>query len=222
MPTRNQSLTPHIFALFLSPFSSSVHLILTGSPHHEKGPYMYTLLRDEKGLPARTVALLYATAYGSAAAYAAFAGVTGRLTDRLGGGRRAACLAFCAVHCLASASVLSGSLAVLVAGRVAGGVAIALLWTAFESWMVAEWNARGLGGGGYDEDGDDDEDGEGRWREQGQGMAGIGAMFGLMTTANCITAILAGFLAHCVVLALGSKTDPFLVGMVSTCSLAAS
>ena len=158
---------------------------------------MYTLLRDEKGLSELTVALLYTAAYGSAAATAFLAGWA---ADRFG--RRAACLAFCAIHCVASASVLSDDVGVLVAGRLAAGVGITLLWTAFESWMVAEWNARGLEGG-------DDHRGVG----SGPG-AGIAAMFGLMTTYNCITAISAGVLAHCVVLALGSKTDPFLVGMV--------
>ncbi|RYP62040.1 hypothetical protein DL770_009652 [Monosporascus sp. CRB-9-2] len=170
-----------------------VYLLVMGS-EWVQGPYVYALLRDEKGLPEPTVALLYITSYTSAAA-TAFA--TGWLADRFG--RRAACLAFCCVHALASASVLADALAVLFVGRAAAGVGIALLWTAFESWMVAEYNARGLGPGG-------DGGGGGGFR--------LSAMFGLMTTANCITAILAGFLGHCVVLALGSKTDPFLVGIV--------
>ncbi|RYP57230.1 hypothetical protein DL769_009618 [Monosporascus sp. CRB-8-3] len=169
-----------------------VYLLVMGSEWLQ-GSYLYTLLRDEKGLPEPTVALLYTTSYASAAA-TAFA--AGWLADRFG--RRAACLAFCCVHALASASVLADALAVLFVGRVAAGIGIALLWTAFESWMVAEYNARGLGPGG---------DGGG-----GCGFT-LSAMFGLMTTANCITAILAGFLAHCVVLTLGSNTDPFLAGM---------
>ena len=170
---------------------------------------MYTLLRDEKGLSEATVALLYTAAYGSAAATAF---LSGWAADRFG--RRAACLAFCAIHCLASASVLSGHVGVLAAGRVAAGVGITLLWTAFESWMVAEWNARGLegGGGGNMPQG----------RKTGAGASWVGsniaAMFGLMTTYNCITAITAGVLAHCVVLALGSKIDPFIVGIVSSLS----
>lgn len=173
----------------------------------KKGPYMYTLLRDEKGLSESTVALLYTATYASAGATAV---VTGWLADRFG--RRAACLAFCAIHCLASASVLSDDLRVLVLGRVAGGVAINLLWTAFESWMVAEWNARNLDDGCDDNDVDDDEEENGG---PGPGLGGLAAMFGLMTTANCITAISAGVFSHCVVLALGSKTDPFFFGMVS-------
>ncbi|RYO76045.1 hypothetical protein DL762_002769 [Monosporascus cannonballus] len=170
-----------------------VYLLVMGSEWLQ-GLYMYTLLRDEKGLPEPTVALIYTMSYASAAA-TAFA--TGWLADHFG--RHAACLAFCCVHALASASVLVDAIAVLFAGRAAAGVGIALLWTAFESWMVAEYNARGLGpeaGGGG-----------------GSGFR-LSAVFGIMTTANCIMTITAGFLAYCVVLALGSNTGPFLVGMV--------
>jgi MFS transporter, MFS domain-containing protein family, molybdate-anion transporter len=89
--------------------------------------------------------------------------------------------------------VLFDDLPILIVGRVLGGVALTLLWTVFESWMVTEYNARGLA----------------------ESSLPISGMFGIMTTANCINAILAGVLAHCVVLALGSKSDPFIMGVVS-------
>ncbi|KAH8649902.1 hypothetical protein BX600DRAFT_441995 [Xylariales sp. PMI_506] len=154
-----------------------------------QGPYLYTLLRDEKRFSPYTVAILYTTVYSAAALSAP---ISGYLADRFG--RRAACLAFCAIHSLASLSVLFDALEILVLGRVAGGVGLTLLWSAFESWMVTEHKARGLDAPGS--------------------PVPLSAMFGIMTTANCITAILAGVLAHCVVLALGSKRDPFIFGLV--------
>ncbi len=163
-----------------------VYLLVMGSEWLQ-GPYTYTLLRDEKALPEATVAALYATAYASAALSALCAGF---LADRLG--RRRACLAFCALHALACLSVVSASLAVVFAGRVLAGAAMTLLWTVFESWMVTEHAARGLD------------------RRPGS----LAAMFGTMTTSNCTAAIVGGLLGHCIVVALGSRTHPFLAGIV--------
>lgn len=148
---------------------------------------MYTLFRNEKTLDEATVATLYISTYVAAALSALFAG---SLADRCG--RRRACLAFCGAHSLAAASVCFDGLAVLVVGRVLGGVALALLWTAFESWLVAEYNARGLA----------------------RSSLSLGSVFGLMTTLKCVTAVVAGVLGHCVVLALGSKVHPFILSVV--------
>ncbi|KAI1840546.1 hypothetical protein JX266_013275 [Neoarthrinium moseri] len=164
-----------------------VYLLVMGSEWLQ-GPYLYSVLRDEKHLSPNMVAILYTATYSTAALFAPFTGI---LADRFG--RRAACLTFCAIHSLSSLSVLSEAIPILVLGRMLGGVGITLLWTAFESWMVTEYNARGLG--------------------FGQTAIRLSDMFGIMTTANCINAILAGVLAHCVVLALGSKTDPFMLGL---------
>ncbi|KAF3767295.1 hypothetical protein M406DRAFT_69455 [Cryphonectria parasitica EP155] len=145
--------------------------LLVMSSEWLSGPYLYPLLRDDRGLPESTVCALYATAYTSAAVSAL---VTGFLADRYG--RRKACLAECVIHSVACLTVIFGgdSLPVLFLGRVLAGTALTLLWTVFESWMVTEWNARELNGEG----------------ESGGGE--MSRMFGLMTTANCMTAIVGG------------------------------
>lgn len=148
---------------------------------------MYSLFRDEKALDERTVAALYVTTYISAAV-SAF--LTGYMADRFG--RRAACLVYCGIHSLASVSVKFDAVGILIAGRALGGVGLNLLWTVFESWMVTEYNARALD----------------------QSSFPLSAMFGVMTKYNCMTAIIAGVLGHCIVRVLGSKTDPFMVGVV--------
>ena len=130
---------------------------------------------------------MYVTAYIGAALAAL---VTGFLADRFG--RRAACLVFCAIHTLSCLSVLSNQLPVLYAGRALAGVALTLLWTVFESWMVTEYHARGLD----------------------RSALSLGGMFGLMTTSNCMAAILGGVVGHCIVLVLRSRTIPFVAGVV--------
>ncbi|KAI0432517.1 hypothetical protein F5Y09DRAFT_140195 [Xylaria sp. FL1042] len=171
-----------------------VYLLVIGSEWLQN-PFMYSLFRTEKTLDEATVATLYSSTYVAAAVSALF---TGYLTDRLG--RRSACLAFCAVHSLAAVSVCFDPLPVLVLGRVLGGVALALLWTAFESWLIAEYNARGFSARGS--------------------ALSLSSLFGVMTTSKCITAIFAGVLGHCVVLALGSKIHPFILGVALDLSAA--
>ncbi|KAK8079017.1 hypothetical protein PG994_002824 [Apiospora phragmitis] len=178
-----------------------VYLLVMGSEWLQ-GPYLYALLKNEKNYSDRTVALLYMAAYISAAVSAP---LTGYLADWIG--RRSACLAYCAIHSLASLSVLSSVLGVILLGRVLAGVGTTRLWSVFESWMVAEYNARGLGRHGQGQRGESGGSG-------GSRLLLLSAMYGIMTTYNCITAILAGLVAHCVVLALGSKTHLFILALI--------
>ncbi|KAJ4421297.1 hypothetical protein N0V82_003807 [Gnomoniopsis sp. IMI 355080] len=167
----------------------SIYLVVM-SPEWFSGPYLWALLREEKGLAESMVVALYATAYTSAAISAL---IVGFLADRFG--RRKACLAQCAIHSAACLTVIFGGtcLPILFLGRVLAGMALTLLWTVFESWMVTEWNARGL-------------------EEEGGG--GLSEMFAMMTTWNCASAILGGVFCHCMVSVLGSKLWPFGTGIV--------
>ncbi|KAG8161255.1 hypothetical protein KVR01_009519 [Diaporthe batatas] len=168
----------------------SIYLLVMSS-EWLSGPYLYALLRDDRGLPEPVVIGLYATAYTSAAVSAL---AVGFLADRYG--RRKACLAQCVIHSLACLTVVFGGdcLPVLFLGRVLAGTALTLLWTVFESWMVTEWNARGLGRGGAE--------------------GGLSEMFGVMTRTNCMAAIVGGLFGHCMVSAMGSKMWPFWAGIV--------
>ncbi|KAI0533585.1 hypothetical protein GGR58DRAFT_516796 [Xylaria digitata] len=149
-----------------------VYLLVIGSEWLQN-PFMYSLFRTEKTLDEATVATLYISAYVAAAVSALF---TGYLTDRFG--RRRACLVFCGVHSLAAVSVCFDGLAILILGRVLGGIALTLLWTAFESWLIAEYNERGFA----------------------QSSLSLSSMFGIMTTLKCITAIFAGDLSAAILM----------------------
>ncbi|KAI0834362.1 MFS general substrate transporter [Hypoxylon sp. FL0890] len=162
-----------------------VYLLVMGAEWLQ-GPYVYSLFREEKALEEQVVATLYIATYVSAA-FSAF--LTGYMADRFG--RKTACLVFCAIHSLASFSVKFDAMWILIAGRVLSGIDLNLLWTSFESWMIAEYNARALD----------------------QSSFPLSTMFGTMTKYNCITAIFAGGAGYCLVLVSGSKTNPFIVGV---------
>ncbi|PSS05236.1 hypothetical protein BD289DRAFT_457564 [Coniella lustricola] len=175
--------------------------LLVMSSEWLSGPYLYTLFRDDYAFSESTVCALYATAYTSAAVSAL---ATGFLADRYG--RRKACLAQCLVHSAACLTVVFGgrNLPILFLGRVLAGTALTLLWTVFEGWMVTEWNARGL----------DECNETGTGNIGGGGGGGLCQMFGIMTTANCMTAIVGGVVGHALVSSFGSKLWPFGLGIV--------
>lgn len=62
----------------------------------------------------------------------------GYLVDRLG--RRLNCLLYALFYTLTCASAHFNSYWVLFAGRVCGGLATSILFSAFESWLVCEFN----------------------------------------------------------------------------------
>ena len=175
-----------------------------------QGPYIYPIYKgsfsknlpmndihtdnaiDEKGLPEETVAFLFLIGFVSAGISASFAG---RFADRYG--RRTACLAYCAIYSLSSAALFTDKISVLFIGRVLGGISGTLLWSVFESWLVAEFNQLKL------EDSEPD----------------LSSIFSTMTTSNTCVAIVAGIVAGSLVDKVGTAKAPF-VGSVGCLSLA--
>jgi MFS family permease len=155
-----------------------------------QGPHIYALYKYEKSLPERTVAALYAAGFISGAISASFAG---SLADRHG--RRLACLVYCGTYTLSCLSTLSSSVIVLMMGRIFGGVSTTLLFSVFETWMLADYAARGPSLSGLD----------------------LSRVFGRMTTLGSVVAILVGVLGDMLVAWSGSRTTPFLA---SICFLA--
>jgi MFS family permease len=84
---------------------------------------------------------------------------------------------------------LSDNIFVLFFGRILGGISGTLLWSVFESWLVAEFNKLML------EDADAD----------------LASIFSMMTTSNTCVAIAAGLLAEWLVGKTGTAKAPFLV-----------
>ena len=151
-----------------------------------QGPYMYALYKDEKNLPEATVAMLFAAGFVAAAASASF---VGDLADRYG--RKLACQCFCVINSASCATMICNQTWVLFLGRLLGGVSTTLMFSIFETWMVAEYHARSM-------------------REKGLPLSLI---LGRMTTLSSIIAIIAGVISQLLVDISKTKVTPFLAAI---------
>lgn len=118
------------------------------------------------------------------------ASFAGAFADRFG--RKAACLAYCVIYSLSCLTLLSDQIVLLFLGRILGGISATLLYSVFESWLVAEFNGLML-------------------EEQGSALSGI---FSTMTTLNGLVAIGAGILAESLVGMVGTAKAPFMASAV--------
>ena len=159
-----------------------------------QGPHIYALYKYEKGLRETTVAALYASGFISGAISASF---VGSLADKHG--RRAACLVYCLTYSMCCLTMLSDEIIILVLGRILGGISTTLLFSVFETWMIADYHSRGIEMAGLD----------------------LGNVFGRMTTLGSIVAILCGVVGDMLVQATGSRTMPFLASVCCLCVAAA-
>ncbi|KAI5203667.1 DUF791-domain-containing protein [Aureobasidium subglaciale] len=152
-----------------------------------QGPHIYALYKYHKHLPETTVAALYASGFVAGALSASF---VGQLADRYG--RRNACLLYCIIYSMGCLSMLSDDLLILFAGRACGGVSTTLLYSVFETWMIAEYHDQALDAYGLS----------------------LGSMFGKMTTLSGVVAIVSGVVGDLLVRSLDSKTSPFAASIV--------
>lgn len=108
-------------------------------------------------------------------------------------GRKYMCMLFCGTYTLSClATALCGSPLYLLIGRVLGGFSTSILYSAFESWMVTEWTTRAYEGSGIN----------------------LSYLFGILTQANSVTAIVAGVVSEFLVEKTGTLKSPFLVACV--------
>ncbi|PFH59404.1 hypothetical protein XA68_12434 [Ophiocordyceps unilateralis] len=172
---------------FLAPYALAV------AADWLQGPHLYALYKSEKQLPEDVVALLYATGFVSAAVSAT---VAGQLVDRLG--RRSACQYYCIFNSFSCGLVLYRSMPLLILGRVSGGIATTLLFSAFESWMISEYHLLGL----------DDS------------VLPLKTVLENMTLVNSAVAMLSGVAGDALVEASGMRVTPFVVA--NLCCLVAA
>ncbi|XP_019415354.1 PREDICTED: molybdate-anion transporter-like isoform X2 [Lupinus angustifolius] len=103
-----------------------------------QGPYVYYLYTTygyEKG----DIGHLFIAGFGSSML---FGTIVGSLADKQG--RKRACVTYCITYILSCITKHSSQYKVLMLGRILGGIATSLLFSSFESWLVAEHNKRGF------------------------------------------------------------------------------
>jgi MFS family permease len=152
-----------------------------------QGPYIYPLYKQTLQLPENVIAALFSTGFISGAVSATF---VGNLADRYG--RRKACLSFCVIYSLSSLMILSpDSIFLLFMGRFLGGIGTTMLFSIFETWLVAEFH---------------------RLRISREGTE-LSSLLGTMTMLNSIIAIMAGLLSEWLVHITGTRRAPFVASI---------
>lgn len=89
-------------------------------------------------------------------------------------------------------TLLTNNIVLLFVGRVLGGISGTLLYSVFESWLVAEFNSLML---------------------EDQSGSFLNGIFSKMTMLNSIVAIMAGILAEWLVRAIGTAKAPFMASI---------
>ncbi|KAG7355478.1 sugar transporter [Nitzschia inconspicua] len=155
-----------------------------------QGPYFYEVYASKvfNGVPA-SIALISRLFLTGFASTAVFGPLVGRAVDLYG--RKSGTIAFSLIYAVGALSTKSPLLLVLFLGRVFSGIGTSLLFSAPESWLVAEAQKDG-------------EDPDGKY---------LGETFGLAYAGDSIVAILAGQLAGIAASQKG-PTGPFELSTV--------
>ncbi|KAH1245599.1 Molybdate-anion transporter [Glycine soja] len=103
-----------------------------------QGPYVYYLY-STYGYGKGDIGQLFIAGFGSSML---FGTIVGSLADKQG--RKRACVTYCITYILSCITKHSPHYKVLMLGRILGGIATSLLFSAFESWLVAEHFKRGF------------------------------------------------------------------------------
>ncbi|KAH7928573.1 DUF791-domain-containing protein [Leucogyrophana mollusca] len=104
-----------------------------------QGPYVYSLYREQYGLPERLVAGLFVTGFMSAGLTAPLVGVW---ADQHG--RKKLCLVFCLTYTVSCACINLPIFPILFFGRIVAGISTSILYSAFESWLISSSNSQAI------------------------------------------------------------------------------
>ncbi|KAI3950267.1 hypothetical protein MKX01_016915 [Papaver californicum] len=128
--------TPTAFNSFKNNYLLVYSLMMSGD--WLQGPYVYYLY-SQYGFSKGDIGRLFIAGFGSSMF---FGTIVGSLADKQG--RKRACVTYCITYILSCITKHSPQYKVLMLGRILGGIATSLLFSAFESWLVAEHNKRGF------------------------------------------------------------------------------
>jgi len=148
-----------------------------------QGPYVYALY-SAYGFQSHEIAQLFVAGFGASLAFGC---VVGSFADRFG--RKNMCLAYCVFYIISCMTKHCQNYSILMFGRITGGIATSMLFSAFECWLVSEHCSRNRFSDGL-----------------------LSYMFGLMFTSMYCVAIIAGLAAQAV-------ADGFAFGPISEGSM---
>ena len=103
-----------------------------------QGPYVYALY-SMYNFSKLQIGQLFIAGFGSSMVFGI---AIGSMTDRYG--RKASCLAYCLTYILSCMTKHYSSFLLLMVGRILGGISYSILFTSFDSWLIAEHNRRGF------------------------------------------------------------------------------
>ncbi|KAG2544014.1 hypothetical protein PVAP13_9NG785100 [Panicum virgatum] len=128
--------TASVFNSFKNNYVLVYSLMMSGD--WLQGPYVYYLY-SQYGFDKGDIGRLFIAGFGSSML---FGTIVGSLADKQG--RKRACITYCISYILSCITKHSPEYKILMIGRILGGIATSLLFSAFESWLVAEHNKRGF------------------------------------------------------------------------------
>uniref|UniRef100_A0A915DSQ4 Molybdate-anion transporter n=1 Tax=Ditylenchus dipsaci TaxID=166011 RepID=A0A915DSQ4_9BILA len=103
-----------------------------------QGPYVYALY-EFYGMSKHQIELLFIAGFASSLVFGTF---IGSIADKYG--RRTNCFLYAFLYGLACLTKHFADFNILLLGRLLGGIATSILFSAFESWLVYEHNQRGI------------------------------------------------------------------------------
>jgi len=105
-----------------------------------QGPYVYVVY-ELYGFTVKEIGILFILGFASSLV---FGTIVGSLADRIG--RKKACLLYCVIYTCGCMTKHFNNMAILMIGRICGGISTSLLFSAFESWLIAEATKQGFQG----------------------------------------------------------------------------
>lgn len=103
-----------------------------------QGPYVYALY-ESYGMTTHDIEVLFVAGFGSSMLFGTF---IGSFADKYG--RKTNCILYGILYGLACVTKHFNNFSILMVGRLLGGIATSILYSAFESWLIHEHHRRGF------------------------------------------------------------------------------
>ncbi|CAJ0541028.1 Ff.00g078450.m01.CDS01 [Fusarium sp. VM40] len=149
--------------------------------------YLYSGLKNSHRLSEPIIAALFATGLVCAGTSTLF---IGSIVDKYG--TKAMCRYYCVISSLSCLTMLSGGVPMLFISRALGGTSNTILYSAFESWMVAEYHKQGFA----------------------DCVGALDVMHSSIAITNGFVAVGSGVVAQMFASIFGSQLAPFFVSLI--------